>query len=109
MHFRAFTIAFSLICAVTACHEDKRTIVRVEVFEDHVSVDGVRSGSPIQEAVDAQNRNHKAFVMLIPRQPLSTERLDELNRTAEKMHPGIGIRRVRLDASQAQVPHVADP
>jgi hypothetical protein len=88
---------FSLICAVAACHEAKRPIVRVEVFEDHVSVDGVRSDLPIQRVVDAQTQNHRAFVMLIPQQPLSTERLNELNRSEEKMHPNIGIRRVQLE------------
>jgi hypothetical protein len=97
VYFRAITVAFSLIYAVAACHQDKRPIVRVEVFEDHVSVDGVRSDSPIQQAVDEQTQNHKAFVVLIPRQPLSAERLDQLKRAAEKLHPGIGIGRVQLE------------
>jgi hypothetical protein len=97
VYFRAIAVALCLICAVAACHQDKRPIVRVEVFEDHVSVDGVRSDSSIQQAVDAQTQNHKAFVLLIPRQPLSAERLDQLKRSAEKLHPGIGIRRVQLE------------
>ena len=90
-------MVLGLICVLAACHEAKRTIVRVEVFKDHVSVDGVRSDSPIQRVVDAQTQDHRAFVILIPRQPLSTERLNELNHSAEKMHPDIGIRRVQLE------------
>ena len=97
VHFLAFTVAVSLLYAVAACHQDNRPIVRVEVFDDHVSVDGVRSDSPIQRAVDAQNQNHKGYVLLVPRQPLSAERLDELKRSAETLHPGIEIRRVQLE------------
>ena len=47
MHLRAFTVVVSLFCALAACHGvDKRNIVRLEVFEDHVSVNGVPSDLP---------------------------------------------------------------
>ena len=97
MYFRAITVAVSLICAMAACHQEKPLIVRVEVFEDHVSVDGVRSESSIQQAVEEQARNHKVLVMLIPRQPLSAERIDQLTHASDKLHPGIEIRRVQLE------------
>jgi hypothetical protein len=96
-YVRASMVALSLICTVTACHQGKRPTVRVEVFEDHVSVDGVRTESPIQQIVDEQTKNNKSFVMLIPRQPLSAERLDQLKHASENLHPGIEIRRVQLE------------
>ena len=96
-YFRAITVVVSLICAVAGCHHEKLLIVLVEIFEDHVSVDGVRSESSIQQAIKEQTRNPKVLVTLIPRQPLSAERIDQLTHASEKLHPGIGIRRVQLE------------
>jgi hypothetical protein len=98
-HLRAVTVAVSLFCALASCHGiDKRSIVRLEVFEDHVSVDGVLSDLPIQQVVDAQTQSRKVYVLFIARQPLSAARLEELTRAIDKAYPssGIGIRRVQL-------------
>jgi hypothetical protein len=102
VHLRAFTVAVSLFCAPAACHGvDKRNIVRLEVFEDHVSVNGVPSDLPIQQAVDAQTQSRKLYVLFIPRQPLSATRLVELRRSIDKTYPSpeIGIRRVQFPCS----------
>ena len=112
MHLRAFTVAIILCCALAACHPgDKRSIVRVAVFEDHVSVDGVRSDLPIEQAVHAQIQSRDVSIVFITSQPLSEIRRDELQRSIENIpHSGeIGIRRVQLPGQQPQVPHVADP
>ena len=82
---------------MAACHQEKPLIVRVEVFEDHVSVDGVRSESSIQQAIEEQTRNPKVLVTLIPQQSLIAERIDQLTHSSEDLHPGIGIRRVQLE------------
>jgi hypothetical protein len=94
MNRRAFVL-FVSCAALTACHENK--IVRLEVFEDHVAIDGVRSDLPIQEAADAQAPEHKGYVLLVPRPPLSKARLDELKRCMDKLYPGAEtkIRRVQ--------------
>lgn len=64
VHLRAFTVAISFYCALAACHPgDKRPIVRVAVFEDHVSVDGVRSELPIEQAVHAQTQSRDVSVV----------------------------------------------
>jgi hypothetical protein len=99
VHLRAFTVAVSLSCALAACHvDDKRPIVRVEVFEDHVFVDGVRSDLPIQQAVDAQTQSRKVFVVFITPQSLSATRRGELLRSIDKIYPSteVGVRRVLL-------------
>ena len=93
MNRRAFILSVSFSCALAACHENK--IVRIEVFEDHVAIDGVRSILPIQEAADSQAPEHKGYVLLVPRPPLSKARLDELKRSMDKLYPGVeNIRRV---------------
>ena len=97
VHLRAFTVAIILFCALVACQEGKRSIVRVEVFEDHVSVDGARSDLPIQQAVDAQRQNRKVHVVLIAQQPLSAARVHELTLAVNRLYPGIGIRRVQFE------------
>jgi hypothetical protein len=72
-------VAVGLYGALAACHgEAKRHIVRVEVFEDHVSIDGVVSTLPIQLAVDAQTKGQNVFVLLTAQQSLSAPRTDEL-------------------------------
>jgi hypothetical protein len=99
-------VAISLLCAVAACHsDDKRPIVRVAVFEDHVSVDGVRSDLPIEQAVDARTQGRNVFVVFITSQPLSETRRDELRRSIEKFHQSteIGIRRVQLPCPTTSV------
>ena len=105
MHLRAFTVAISLYCALAACHpDDKRPVVRVAVFEDHVSVDGVLSNLPIELAVHTLTQSRDVSVVFITSQPLSEARRDELRRSIENIdHSGeIGIRRVQLPCSTAQ-------
>jgi hypothetical protein len=99
VRWRAFTIAVGLSCALAACHSvDRRNIVRLEVFEDHVAVNGVPSDLTIQQAVvDARSR--KLYVLYIPRQPLSATRLEELLRSIGESYPEIGIRRVQFSCS----------
>ena len=92
--FRAFVVAACLLWAVVACHHARRPLIRVEVFEDHVSIDGTRSEMTLQQAVDSQTRSHKGIVILLPREPLSTGRVKEIIRIDEKLYPGIGIKRV---------------
>jgi hypothetical protein len=99
VHLRAFTVAISFFCALAACHHDNnRAIVRVAVFEDHVSVDGVRSDLPIEQAVHAQTKNRNVSVVFITSQPLSEVRRDELQLSIDKIPQSaeIGIRRVQL-------------
>ena len=110
MHLRAFTASVSLLLALTACHREHR-IVRMEVYGDHVSVDGVRSDLPIQQAVEAQTQSNKVFVLLVPQSSLSAAREAELRRCMEKiyMSSGITIKRVDFGTPQPEVPHVADP
>ena len=96
------TVVIGLFCALVACHGiDKQNIVRVEVFEDHVSVDGVLSDQPIQQVVDAQTQSRKVSVLFIPRQPLSAARLEEMKRASDKLYPSseVGIRRVQFPCS----------
>jgi len=105
VHLRAFTVAISLYCALAACHpDDKRPVVRVAVFEDHVSVDGVLSNLPIELAVHTLTQSRDVSVVFITSQPLSEARRDELRRSIENIdHSGeIGIRRVQLPCSTAQ-------
>jgi hypothetical protein len=97
VYLRAFMVAATLFCTLVACHEGKRPIVRVEVFEDHVSVDGARSDLPIQQAVEAQRQKRKVHIVLISQQPLSAARVHELTLAVEKLYPGIGIRRVQFE------------
>jgi hypothetical protein len=110
VRLRAFTATVSLLLALTACHREHR-IVRMEVYEDHVSVDGVRSDLPIQQAVDARTQSSKVFVLLVPQSSLSAAREAELRRCMEKiyMSSGITVRRVDFGAPQPKVPHAADP
>ena len=110
MHLRAFTATVSLLFALAACHREHR-IVRIEVYEDHVAVDGVPSDLPIQQAVDAQTQSSKVFVLLVPQSSLSAARETELHRCMEKiyMSSGITMRRVDFGATQPKLPHVADP
>ena len=105
VHLRASMIAINLFCALAACHSgDKRPIVRVSVFEDHVSVDGVRSGLPIEQAVRAQNQSRNATVVFVTSQPLSAIRREELRRAIEKIpHSGeIGVRQVQFSCPGSQ-------
>lgn len=99
---RAVAVAFIFIVAVPACHNDKLAIVRIAVFQDYISVDGVRSNLPIQQAIDEQPRNQKPLVVLVPQGPLTIERRSELNRAAESLHPGIGIRQVQMECPQSE-------
>ena len=105
MHLRAFTVAVILFFALAACHRELR-VVRVEVFEDHVSIDGVVSNLPIQQAVDAQTQGQNVFVLLTAQQSLSAARTDELRRSADKLYlsRGIGVRRVQLECSTSRGP-----
>lgn len=105
MLLRAFTIAIGLCWTLAACHpNDKRPIVRVPVFEDHVTVDGVRSDLPIEQAVVAQTQGRNVSVVFITSQPLSEARRDELRRAIEKIpHSGeIGIRQVQLSCPESR-------
>jgi hypothetical protein len=107
VHLRAFMVAVGLFGALAACHgESKQHIVRVDVFEDHVSIDGVVSNLPIQQAVDAQAPGQNVFVLLTAQQSLSAARTDELQRSADKLYlsRGIGIRRVQLECSTSRGP-----
>jgi len=104
MHLRVFTVGISLFCALAACHpDDNRPIVRVAVFEDHVSVDGVRSDLPIEQAVHAQTQSRNVSVVFITSQPLSEARRDELQRSIHNIPRSaeIGIRRVQLPCPTA--------
>jgi hypothetical protein len=85
-----------VVCTSIACHH--RRAVRIEVFEDHLAVDGVRLDAPIQQAVDVQMRNRDTFVLLISMPPLSASRSSELTRAQEKLYAdaGIGVRRVQF-------------
>jgi hypothetical protein len=99
VQLRAFTVAVSLLCALAACHpDDKRPIVRVDVFEDHVSVDGARSDMPIQQAVDTQTQSRDVLVVFVTPQPLSATRRDELRRSIDKIAHSteVGVRQVLL-------------
>lgn len=100
MHLRAFTVAVSLSCALAACHpgDNKRLIVRVAVFEDYVSVNGVRLDLPIEQAVREQTQSGNVSVVFITSQTLSEVRRDELQRFIDKTTKSteIGIRRVQL-------------
>jgi hypothetical protein len=102
VHLRIFTVALTFFFALTACHRDLR-IVRVDVFEDHVSIDGVISILPIQQAVDGQARDPNVFVLLAAKQSLSAPRTDELRRSVDKLYhsSGVGIRRVQFDCSKS--------
>ena len=105
MHLRAFTVAIGLCCALAACHpDDKRPVIRVAVFEDHVSVDGVLSNLPIELAVHTLTQSRDVSVVFITSQSLSEERRDELRRSIEIIpHSGeIGVRRVQLPCSTAE-------
>ena len=98
MHLRAFTVAISLCCTLAACHpNDNHPIVRVSVFEDHVSVDGVRSDLPIEQ-VGARTQSRDMSVVFITSQPLSEARREELRRAIGKIPRSreIGIRQVQL-------------
>ena len=105
VHLRVFTVAAIFVFALAACHREPR-IVRVDVFEDHVSMDGVVSNLPIQQAVDGQTQGQNVFVLLTAKQLLSAARTDELRRTADKLYltPGVGIRRVQLECSTSAGP-----
>jgi len=48
LDWRAFTSSAICLCALAACHQNK--IVHIEVFENYVAVEGVRSNLPIQQA-----------------------------------------------------------
>ena len=102
MHLRVFAVALSFFFVLAACHRDLR-IVRVDVFEDHVSIDGVVSNLPIQRVVDGQAQDPNVFVLLTAKQPLSAPRTDELRRSADKLYlsSGVGIRRVQFECSKS--------
>jgi hypothetical protein len=85
LDWRAFTSSAICLCALAACHQNK--IVHIEVFENYVAVEGVRSDLPIQQAADAQSHDHQGYVLLVPRPPLSAARLDELKRSMDKLYP----------------------
>jgi hypothetical protein len=105
VHLRAFTVAISLCCTLAACNpNDSRPIVRVSVFEDHVSVDGVRSDLTIEQAVGAQTQSRDVSVVFITSQPLSEARREELRRVIGKIpHSGeVGIRQVQLSCPESQ-------
>ena len=107
MQVRALVITVGLFAVLSACHgEAERHIVRVEVFEDHLSIDGVVSNLPVQQAVDAQAQRQNVFVLLISRQSLTAARSDELRRAAAKLYlsNGIGVRRVQLECSESRGP-----
>jgi hypothetical protein len=87
MNWRAITVSVSFFCALTACHQSK--IVHIDVFEDYVSIEGVRSNLSIQQAADAEAHDHKGYVLLVPRPPLSKARLDELKRSMDQLYPGV--------------------
>jgi hypothetical protein len=110
VRLRALTVAVSLLFAFAACHRELH-IVRVEVYEDHVSVDGVQSDLPIQRAVDAQAQNRKVFVLLVPGSSLSAARNAELQRCMDKIYlsQGITIRRVEFRVPKPKDPRVVDP
>jgi hypothetical protein len=105
VHLRVFVVAVSFFFALAACHRELH-IVRVDVFEDHVSIDGVASNLPIQQAVDEQTRRQNVFVLLTAKQLLSAARTDELRRSADKLYlgQGIGIRRVQFECSASAGP-----
>ena len=100
-----FTVAVSLFFALAACHRELH-IVRVDVFEDHVSIDGFVSNLSIQQAVDGQTQGQNVFVLLTAKQSLSAARTDELRRSADKLYlsQGIGIRRVQFECSGSAGP-----
>ena len=100
--FGGVTVWVSLFCVLASCHSiDTRQIVRMEVFEDHVSIDGIPSELPIQQVLDSQTSSHKVYVLFIPRQPLSPQRLEELSQARDKAYPssGMGVRRVQFPCS----------
>jgi hypothetical protein len=86
-----------LICGLAACHHDHQPFVRLEVFEDYVAIDGVRSGLPLERVVSDLKESHKGHILLIGQPPLSAKRLEELSHVRELLYPGIGIRRVQLE------------
>jgi NTF2 fold immunity protein len=102
VHLRAFTVWICLFCTLAACHpNDRRPIVRVAVFEDHVSVDGVRSDLPIEQAVHARTQSRNVSVFFITSQALSEARRNELRRSIDQIPRSaeIGIRRVEFPCS----------
>jgi hypothetical protein len=102
VHLRVFTAVLSFFFALAACHRDLR-IVRIDVFEDHVSIDGVVSNLPIQQAVDGRAQDPNVFVLITAKQSLSAPRTDELRRSADKLYlsSGVGIRRVQFECSKS--------
>jgi len=93
---RVIWVAFIFVSTLAACHHDQRPMVRIAVFQDYVSVNGVRLDMPIQQAIDEQTQRHGAIVVLIPQPMLDLERQHELARASEKLNSGIGIRKVAL-------------
>jgi hypothetical protein len=93
---RVIWVAFIFVSTLAACHHDKRPMVRIAVFQDYVSVNGVRLDMPIQQAIDEQTQRRGAIVVLIPQPMLNLERQNELARASEKLNSGIGIRKVAL-------------
>jgi hypothetical protein len=99
MRLRALAVAVTFPCVLAACfHNDKRPTVVVSVFEDYVTIGGVRSDAPIQQAVDAQTQGGDVRVVFVTSQLLSAKRRDELQRSIDKTpHSGeIGVRKVAL-------------
>jgi NTF2 fold immunity protein of polymorphic toxin system component len=86
-------------------------MVRVAVFEDHVSVDGVRSDLPIEQAVHAQIQSRNASVVFITSQALSEARRDELRRSIDHIPRSaeIGIRRVQFSCSTGKSVAISTP
>jgi hypothetical protein len=65
-HMRVFTVAVSLLFALAACHRELH-IVRVDVFEGHVTIDGVVSNLPIQQVVDGRRPMDAAMLSFTER------------------------------------------
>ncbi len=73
-----------LFCALAACYRiDTRRIERLEIFEGHVSIDGVVSDLSIQQAAEAPLASGKTSVIFIPREPLSPGRREEISHVLE--------------------------
>ena len=98
---RVFTVVLSFF-ALAACHRDLR-IVRVDIFENHVAIDGIVSNLPIQQAVDGQAQDPNVFVLLTAKETLSAPRTDELRRSEDKLYmsSGVGIRRVQFECTKS--------
>lgn len=93
-----------LFCILTGCyHHEKRPLVSIKVFDNYVTVDGVRLDMPIQQAADAQIQSRNALVLFIPAEPLSATRAAELQHSIEQIYhsTGIGIRKVVFGCSTA--------